>query len=128
MARIVEGSMGSFLDPPGSAQYDRHVEEGPRDNPNSLMSLRGALDAEWLPDGFKSQVQAILNAQNVECTEEWLQEVYRHFRHCYSPDGENRRADACIIDKENNLPIERHLAVLYVRQWFPAHEPRTDLL
>lgn len=128
---LTKGSMGSFLDPPGSPQREWEVIEGGFGNPQAMMSLRGALEAEWVPESVKERVRRLFERADIRCTEEWLREVYAYFRRCYSPDGVDRNVSICAIDYSPNGPARdpnHHLAVMLVRTWFPDHEPRMDLI
>jgi hypothetical protein len=142
--------MGGFLNPPGDAEHTYSVAEyrGSRSTEaESMMSLRGALAESWVPEPVKAVARRKLAECKGEATEGWLRDVYRHFRNCYSPDGENRNASDCLIVKASPdgngfvlgsfgkdgwmaelPPADHHLAVMYVRQFFPDHEPRTDLI
>jgi hypothetical protein len=113
--------MGCFLDPPGSPQYDYEVREG---RSTGFYSLEAAL--EYGLPGVQDRIRALYRAAPIRCTEDWLADVYRYFRHCYSPDGVSCNVSDCIIDRENARSPETHLAVLFVRKWFPCHAPRLD--
>ena len=58
-----------------------------------------------------------------EKTVEWIDSVYAYFKHCYSPDGVDRRADHCIVDHKDEQPPEHHLAVLHIKNYYPDYEP-----
>lgn len=137
---LVNSGMGGFLNPPGDAEHSWSVAEyrGSRSsNYESMMSLRGALDCDWVPSEVQCVARQKIAEASPQCTEEWLQSVYRHFRNCYSPDGENRNAGDCIVytmnprhahETNNAQPYERSLAVLFVQKFFPDHEARMDLI
>jgi hypothetical protein len=142
--------MGGFLNPPGDAEHDYSFAEyrGSRSRDyEGAMSLRGALTESWVPAPVKATARRILSEHAGECTEEWLRSVYAYFRSCYSPDGADRNVTRSLIVKpapdgdgyvvgpfgrdgrlDSLPPAEHHLAVLFVREFFPDHEPRTDLL
>lgn len=123
--RVVAGSMGSFLDPPGSPQRHWMVIDGLTRNPRAMMSLTGALAEEWVPESVKVRVRQLLADAAIECSEGWLREVYSYYRGYYSPDGKDRNVANAVTGERGP---SHHLAVLAVREWFPEHEPRMDLI
>lgn len=148
--------MGSFLDPPNSpqAQYEVHMWYGAHRTREAdcIMSLEGALKDPDVPESIKRRIRKLFEDADMRPTEEWLSQVYGYFKNCYSPDGVDRNVSRCLIvtlakqqpQREGERyrvgsfgehaygddppPIETSLAVIYVRHWFPDHEPRADLL
>jgi hypothetical protein len=128
--RIVPGSSGSFLTPPGHPMHFHHVEDGPAKNPNLIAGLDYALGDPYgdVPVDLQARVRALYDATTLVDSELWQRMVYGYFRNCYSPDGTNRDVGDAIIDPTRSLPPERHLAFLAVKTYFPDAEPRLDLI
>lgn len=131
--RIVAASTGSFLCPPGHPSHSFGIEDGPQRDPNLIASLDYAVDADnadWVPAKIRDEAQRLLDTATLVESDEWLIKVYRHFRHCYSPDGVNRNASDALIVKSDDAapPVDHHLGVMFVRKYFPQHQPRLDLL
>lgn len=149
--------MGGFLSPPGAAVHEYRIEEwrGSRSQEaETSMSIEAINDewSSWLPARIRNRARKILDSQAALCTDKWVESVYAYFRYCYSPDGEDRNVSNCLIVKPNTEkdvqegfgyvmgifgrdgwvelppPPDTHLAVLFIRQYFPDHEPRTDLI
>lgn len=118
--------MGGFLNPPGDPEHFYLVRESGRNG--SLMSLRSAVAEDYVPASVRERAAKLLAEATPTCSELWVREVYGYFKNCYSPDGVNRDTGDCLIDGTGNLPAEHHLAVMFVRTFFPDHEPRTDLI
>ncbi len=113
---IVSGGMGNFLEPPGHPNHDWHIQSGE----TTFYSLTAALDATDVPDMLKADIQKLLDNAQLDLSEEWIQNVYRHHHNCYlSPDGERV--------SRFGLP-EQSEAAHIIRRYDPDHTPRTDLL
>lgn len=148
---LVREGMGGFLDPPGAISHDWSLEfwRGPNSKEaEESYGLSAALGESYIPEPIKARIRAHIEAHDrPEMTEEWVRSVYAYFRHCYSPDGEDRNVSRCDIVKPNPdgdgyvwgtfgrdrvtdepPPAERHLAYLCVREHFPDHTPRLDLI
>lgn len=133
---VEDSGMGGFLNPPGDAEHDFHlvVRAGGREVGGG--SLRYMLQQDQLPAVVRDAIERLLAEHPGERTEEWVASVYRHFAHCYSPDGINRNVGDCVIyshrngnyDSEQHANPERHLAVLFIRTFDPTHAPRLDLI
>jgi hypothetical protein len=145
-----ERGQGGFLAPPGHASHSLRVEEyrGSRSSESeSSLSVDSALTEEWVPSALKVAICKAMAQYEAQCTEDWVQSIYSYFGNCYSPDGVNRNVSDCLIVKANEggfgyvtgpfgadgwleslPPAEHHLGYLYVKQYFPEHTPRTDLI
>ena len=121
------GSGGSFLNPQGDAEHKFHVEEERGGHVVGIYSLRGIEGCSWIPLGVRLAALRKIAACTPVCTEEWVQSVYNYFRHCYSPDGEDRNVGHCVVSK-TPLDPARHLAYLHILAWFPESTPRLDLI
>jgi hypothetical protein len=83
------------------------------------------------PDRFAmviNRVRREFELANLVCSELWLRHVYGYFRNMYAPESGTRDTSQAILDTTHSLPADRHLAVLCVREHFPDHEPREDLI
>lgn len=139
--------MGGFLSPPGDPAHTYAFLEyrGSRSmDYETSMSVESAATEKWVPARVRAKAKQILASAKRECTDEWVESIYRYFRNCYSPDGVDRNVSNCLIVKPNPNgfgyvhgesgwleslpPAEHHLAVLYIRKYFPDHEPRMDLI
>jgi hypothetical protein len=131
--RIVPGSAGSFLCPPGHPAHYWHVEDGSRRDPNLIAGIAYAIENEYgdVPEPVQVEAKKLMADATPVCSEDWVRHVYSYFRNCYSPDGVDRNASHCVIAKpgdEHQPPAEWHLGYLLVRSYFPDHELRVDLL
>ena len=124
-----QSGMGGFLNPPGNAEHLYSISEERGGHEVGSYSLGAAAQSDWLPATVRMRAQRKLEQRPGESSEQWIQSVYNYFRGCYSPDGIDRNASKCIIPKgDHAMPNEWHLAVLHIRQWFPDHEVRVDLI
>lgn len=90
----------------------------------------GSIDYEGqdLPVAIVARIARIKASATLVCSEPWLRHVYLYFRSMYAPESGSRRVDQAITDRANTLPPERHLGFLTVREFFPDHEVRLDLI
>lgn len=98
--RIVSGSAGSFLEPPGSPLFDWEIIEGTTANPLSIMALTSVVDdetASWIPEPIRVAAKKLLDEATYRRSDLWERHVYSYFRGCYSPDGAERKADRLLI-------------------------------
>lgn len=135
---VVNEGAGGFLRPPGHAMHNWSIQ-GFRGGHNcETMSLEYAANlADDKYGAVRGAARGILKREPGSITEEWIEQVYTHFAHCYSRDGNNRRADACAVygnfwgnaEQESLENARHHLGYLYIREHFDAlHEPRIDLM
>lgn len=127
--RVVPGRSGSFLCPPGHPTHFHGIEAGPRNNPNLIAGLDYALRNEYgdVPDRVRDQVQKLYDEATPVCSELWMAHVYAYFRNCYSPDGIVRDVSELLIGAHAGPP-EHHAGYLMVKQYFPDHQVRQDLI
>ncbi len=135
--RLVEGSGGSFLCPPGHPMHRYHAESGPRNNPNAIVSLDYVLGtgsdegpAYGATTSLVERVRKLYADATLVMTEDWVISVYGYFRNCYAPeDGSRNVSDAVFLKPgDEPLPPERHRGYLCVRDYSPDAEPRLDLI
>jgi hypothetical protein len=119
--------MGGFLNPPEQAEHNFSIIEKRGGHEVGSYSLTGAIKESWIPQEVKSIAKQYLNKYPGIITEDWIKEVYKYFRYCYSKDGINRSVSDCIIDKENKEP-KKHLGYLFIKEFDNNHNVRTDLL
>lgn len=130
--KIVKGSSGSFLCPPGHPHHLWTLEgyESTRHrNPFSIGPLDGALADDFDgSDAIKRRVRKIFDEAELILSEAWIREVYGYFRHMYAPENGSRNAADAVSDRTGKTDPARHLAVLCVQEYFPDHTPRLDLI
>jgi hypothetical protein len=127
---------GGFLSPPGHPTLTYTVEEyAPNqygDNVRSSMSVDSAAEEEWVPADIRARARRILDSYTPPRppSEDWLAYVYSYFRNSYSPDGTDRNVSNAVIVREGEETPDpsRSLAVLLIREYYPDHAPRLDLL
>ena len=152
------GGSGSFLCPPGHPALTHSIygwgsksastRTGP-DGASYIGSIDSALEAETDPlmrdDNLAvlaPLVRQLHTDADLVCSEGYLRHTYGYFRNCYSLDGQDRNASRAVIppalpadatdeqkaERARMYPPERHLAYLTVKQYFPEHQPRLDLI
>ncbi len=130
--RLVSGGQGQFMCPPGHPMHRYHLEAGPARNPNALMGLQHALDADtWgVTDSLRARVQKLYDEAELVMSEDWVRQVYGYFKNSYSPDGTDRNVSNAVFVKagEPLPPATHHLGYLCVRKYFPDATPRLDLI
>ncbi len=122
---------GGLMCPPGHPNlfYVAKMYTGPRGRKViGWSSIDSVLDDPDASEGVKRTVRRILDSAKLTCSEDWLRQVYGYFRHSYAPESLTRNVSESISDRSDSLPPERHLAVLCVREYFPDHQPRLDLI
>lgn len=125
-AKVVNNGMGAagFLCPPGHPSLTYMVEV-PRRNDADSYSLTSVLeDPAEFPSAVVKEVRGLLTSAQLVCSEKWVRHVYGYFRNCYSPNGTVRDVTRMV---STGAP-EHHLAVLTIREYFPDHQPRLDLI
>lgn len=125
--------MGGFLCPPGhwNHEYTLTGYDGGRlkRDPDSLCGIEYALtDEAGASDAIKARVRKIIADATLVDSDMWERSVYGYFRNSYSPEDMNRNVSRAIIDPANTITPDRHLAVLCIREYFPDHKPRLDLI
>lgn len=126
------GGTGSFLAPPGDPALTHSLHEftGPRGRTViGISHISYALtDEADAAESIKATVRNLLERAQREPSELWVRNVYGYFRSMYAPESGTRNVSDAISDSSNSLPAERHLGFLCVREYFPDHEPRLDLI
>jgi hypothetical protein len=123
--------MGGFLAPPGHPDHEYVViGKRPRAREADMMTGVGSVldNPDQYPEHVVRMAQRVMDAAELRCSELWIRSVYGYFHTMYVPESGDRRAAYLLTDPKNTLPPERHAAVATIRQWFPDHEPRTDLI
>lgn len=127
-----DGGSGSFLCPPGhpNLEYSVWVFQSKRHrNPMSIMSVSSAAkENQWLPEWARSQAKRLMDSAELVCSENYVRHIYGYFRSMYVPESGSRNASDLLLDPTNALPAERHAAVAMIREYFPDHTPRGDLI
>ena len=116
---VIEGS----LNPPNNPEEKFSIIEVRGGRRVFTYSLREALNHQKLPAKVREVAQGTIKQHPPQVTEEWVVEVYKTFGGWYSPDGISRKVtDICPEGKP-----EHNLGYLYVKDFFPEHQPITDL-
>lgn len=126
-----DGGTDSFLCPPGhpNLKYSVWVYQSKRHrNEMAIMAVTGAAECEWLPQSARNQAQRLLDKAELKCSELYVRHAYGYFRTMYVPESGSRDVSGLISDPSNSLPAERHAAVAMIREYFPDHAPRVDLI
>jgi hypothetical protein len=138
------GGSGSAFDPPGYPTLSWSLYGWGSKSMATRWGTDGAkfigsikeLDDGWVAEDagpvLRARVRGMFErweAERGEPSELWVQSVYAHFRNCYSPDGADRNVSSCTIWKTGpRPPAESHLGFLFVREYYPDHQPRADLI
>lgn len=154
--RIIQGSSGSFLCPPGHPNHFYEVRGAtPRklmSDPHTITSVDSAANDDSLPPEIVRQARELLAKAELVNSELWQRYVYGYFRGSYSPDGERGNAENLLIvghkwyvDKgseynslnksdevlkadDPRVVPEHHAAYLLIKEYFPDATPRLDLI
>ena len=114
--KIVPGSAGSFLAPPGHPTHTYHLEgyESTRHRtPIHIGSIMHARSPDF--DGSEAitkRVRDLLGDAETECDEMWLRSMYAHFRNCYVPESGSRSASDVIVHSVTEVAVDRAAKVL----------------
>jgi hypothetical protein len=92
------------------------------------MALESAATESWVPEPIRARAAKLLAEPLPAPSELWVRSVYGYFRNMWSPDGVERNASKLVVGRPDGVPVEWHAAVMHIRQFFPDHEPRTDLI
>lgn len=138
--RIVRGSAGSFLDPPGYPTHSFEVETDLRRRPQNrgTMSLTYAAEqATWLDDATRNAARRLLAewaskrpSLDDPDIQDWIHQVLGYFRDQYAGlraeqtgskwDVSNLRSDAKV---DPVLNADLHAGVHLIRQYYPEFKP-----
>lgn len=126
---------GGFLCPPGHPAHEYSLEGYWNGKRKANADMYGSIEYVFDPqsgasDVVRDRVRKIMDSATLVCSENWVRMVYGYFRNCYATEDGDRSASDCIIPKKGDAPLpdERHLGYLTVREYFPDHEPRHDLI
>jgi len=127
--RIIDDGqgMGGYASPPGHVNlrysYEVDVKRRNRWDEDAYMQIKYAAEGENVPEEVRAKAAELIAAQKLVCSEAWMGHVYHHYQRCYYPAG--------VINRErsaNTGEPEHHGGYLTVKQYFPDHEPRLDLI
>lgn len=119
-----DAGQGSFLDPPNypshsygivSRYRSQSIDSFASEHPEYATELAPFTRFDKLPENHPE-------------VEKWIKYVYSYFKHSYSPDGSSRDVNNAVIDSKNSHPLNHHLGYLMVKQYYPNHQPRKDLI
>lgn len=129
--KIVSGKNGgtaSLLCPPGHPRHTYSLHEFNSPKGRSVvgsMAIDSALDPDsGASPAIRDRVQRIMDKAELKCSEAWVRNVYGYFRNSYAPEPGVREVAKAV----GSGPAELHLGYLTVKEYFPDHEPRTDLI
>lgn len=130
--KIVKGSgAGGFLHPPGDPAHTYSIVSYSSNRRNARETGLYTLDstAEWMPQSIRDRAREILDHAKTTPSELWIRTVYGYFRNMWTADGVmwTNVVDLASFRPEG-APADWHAATVYVRKWFPDHEPRIDLI
>jgi hypothetical protein len=129
---LANDGMGGFLNPPGHPVHTYSILEFRGGHYTGSIDLSYAAICEYLPLRVRLRAKNILKHWQAGIIDEnWVASVYNYFRHCYSKDGISRDVNNCITygrfwdnaDQEQNENPRHHLGYMYVKQFYPDHEP-----
>lgn len=122
--------MGGFLNPPHDAEHSFSIREERGGHDIGHYSLRSAIEQKAFPSQVKARAKYIIKScwKSVSPDPLWVAGVYNYFHNCYAPENYDRNVSNCIIDNTNSLPAERHLAVLYIKEWFSDYPIRYEFI
>lgn len=138
-----------FLNPPGHPTYFlRSIYNRGGNNPShGPQQVITDLDGNWKIPVYKSTkdysweketawhdrlMKSLWNPLPIDHlrSRAWINALYVYFHNCYSPDGQDRNVNRCIVAKTGALEAqpEHHLAVLAVQKHYPSYNPELDLI
>jgi len=98
-------------------------------NPISITGIAYlTTDEAYATPALRERARKILADAELKCSELWIRHVYGYFKNMYVPESGSRNISDLVSDPKNVLPPERHAAVAMIREYFPDHQPRTDLI
>ena len=123
---------GGFMSPPGDAVHvwrvDVHTSNRRNARNTGIYSLDSIVSESWVPAPVRERAAKLLAEAKREPSEMWIRSVYGYWRNMWSPDGVTRDAGKLSVGRPDGAPLDWHGAVMHIRQWFPDHEPREDLI
>lgn len=137
---LVNEGMGGFLNPPTHPEHSYSIVEYRGGHECGSYSLSAAASEDWLPGSVKGTAKGILKRWQAGTPDSaWVQSVYNYFRHCYSVDGieTNVNHEGKTItfgkfwdnaDLEKDMPPTHHLGYMFVKKYYPDHEPDLNLI
>lgn len=128
--RIKRGDgMGGFLCPPGHPNLTHEVQEmAGNHRVTGMMALDTAATTDYVSEGVRRAAQRMLDNATLRESDGWVRMVYGYFRNMYRPEGGSADVSNLVHDPSNSLPVDRHAAVAFIRQYFPEHVARVDLI
>ena len=139
--RLIPGSAGSFLTPPGHPEQRFVIETDLRRKPENRthLNLSSAVDDEWLEPGARAAARKALadwekNKPSLDhpAVEEWVRYVLSYYRGSYATRGTEgaERWNVSNLEFDQELdPVEnadRHAGVRMIRRYYPEYNPRVE--
>lgn len=132
--RIVKNGkgLGGFLCPPGHWNHTYVANEyrsgHDKEEPSGIFSLDSVMDQDTVfPVSIRNQVQKIMDQSTLILSEKWVRYVYGFFVGIYVPESGDRKASE-LICSHTPVPGLVHAATAHIRDFFPDHQPREDLI
>lgn len=123
--------MGGLMCPPGHWNHAYVVERygsAQSREPSSIFSLDHAKDQDIrFPANIMNQAHKIMDEATLIQSENWVRNVYGYFRNMYVPESGSRSVDK-LINSNTPIPGLVHAATAWIRDFFPDHQPRMDLI
>jgi hypothetical protein len=126
---------GGFMSPPGHPNHVYTVK-GKRPRARDWDEITGIEYVLSNPDQYPAtlvdQCRKIMDDAQLNISELWIRNVYGYFRNMWTRDGQMwTRTDDLDSAPQGACPPGRwdyHAATVFVRQWYPGHEAREDLI
>lgn len=138
LERVISGSAGSFLCPPGHPNYSYKVET----DCNRHKKNRGSMSISYAAQDphvalkvrlecnkLLSQYRDNRPATDTDEVREWISQVLQYFKNCYVADNGSRNVSDLIIDSALDpvLNANRHAGVAYIRDHYPDFTPTAEM-
>lgn len=136
---LVDSGMGGFLNPPGHPEHDYSIHGFRGGHEVESTCLTRCLD-DYYRGAVRGSAKGLLKRWEKNRPaippREWMIEVYKYFKHCYSKDGINRDVDSCVTygkfwdnaEQEQHENPYHHLGYMFVKSFYPVHEPDLELI
>ena len=136
---LVNSGMGGFLNPPSHPEHTYSIQEFRGGHECGSYSLSAAASEMYLPAQVRGTAKGVLKRWKAGTPDSaWVHSVYNYFRHCYSKDGVSTNVNngSTITfgkfwgnaEQEADMPPTHHLGYLYVKSFYPDHEPDLNLI
>ena len=122
--KIVDGSMGSFLEPPTHPNHRFEIRSVYGDTFG--VALSSAVDTEWLDDKTKAEAKKIMDdwtallISNI-LVEDWIHQVLGYFKNGYK--GQSWNVGDLVFDSRDPVSNQNdHAGVHFIRKYYPQYK------